>query len=461
MKRLFLLSFASSLLLLCAAFAAAATRPHYGGTLRIHLREPVLSVDPPKSGEERTPTQLQASSRITRLIFDTLVDLDEHGRAIPALALSWQSDAQQQTWTFTLRRGLTFSDGTPLSSQDVVNCLAGNSPKWKVRTAGPQAINIDTGASTPELLSLLALSSNAVFRSTADGDFLGTGAFTLTTFEPGTRVLLQANDNHWAGRPYLDQVEFIFAGNIRDQLLSRTLQRDHVLEVPFDQAATLSHSGQHAQITPPTDLYAIAFSDNSDVRLREAIALTLDRDSINNVLLQKQGEATGALLPQWITGYAFMMASKPDLERARKLRAEAGVTQPLAFAYEISDPVARSIAERIAVNAQQAGIVLQAYGEKNVSRAFLAKKNNLKLALVRIPLASADPAPALATLTSQDVAGTSEGLLAAEQEALGRFTLVPVAHVPEGVWLSPRVHNWILAPNGDWRVQDMWLEGGQ
>src|SRR5438874_1672177 len=90
--------------------------------------------------------------------------------------------------------------------------------------------------------------------------------------------------------------------------------------------------------------------------MREALALSVDRNSIHSVLLQSQGEISGALLPQWLSGYSFLFPSARNLPRARQLSAGAA---PLTFAYDRQDAMMRSIGERIAVNVMEAGIVLR------------------------------------------------------------------------------------------------------
>src|SRR5258706_484177 len=465
MKRLSSASFASSalMMLLLGRRSVAGTRPHYGGTLRISVRENVLSLDPAQSPNEITPGQAQAAGRIEKLLFDTLVGVDEHGRPVPGLAVSWQSDPHHQTWNLTLRRGVTFTDGSALSVQDVMNILVAANPTWKVRASG-MTVTIETGASTPELPALLALPKNCIYRRGADGELMGTGAFVLDALEPGTRVALQANDSYWGGRTYLDGIEVAVNSNGHDQLISRRLDRDDALEVPLDQVTPLTQAGQRVRATQPADLYAIVFPQSGparDARFREAIASTLDRASLNSVVLQKQGEATGAVLPQWMTGYAFLMSSKPDLERARKLRTEAAISQPLPFVYDLTDPLAHDVAERIAVNAREAGIVLQPYGEKFLSPSKLAS-TRAPLALLRIPLVSSDAAVVLSSLLpGQDIPDSMEELLTAERNALATFQIIPVAHVPEAVWLNPRVHDWAASPNGDWNLQDVWVEAGR
>jgi peptide/nickel transport system substrate-binding protein len=107
---------AASSLLLAAMCMSAATRPRYGGVLRIGTSAVLNSLDPGDA-----PDSLLRRN-VTRLLFDTLVLVDDNGTIQPSLADSWNSSSGGQRWQFTLRHGITFSDGSPLTS-DVVAAL--------------------------------------------------------------------------------------------------------------------------------------------------------------------------------------------------------------------------------------------------------------------------------------------------------------------------------------------------
>src|SRR5207248_371480 len=124
--------------------------------------------------------------------------------------------------------------------------------------------------------------------------------------------------------------------------------------------------------------------------LREALALAIDRTAIHNVLLQRQGLITGALLPQWLSGYAFLFPSAMDLPRARQLVADVPpADRTLPLAYDPADPQARILADRIAVNARDAGITLQ-----------VTNQPRQELRLIRARVDSVDGALALNELTA-------------------------------------------------------------
>src|SRR5512135_3327698 len=130
------LASASLLLALCAV---AATRPHYGGTLRIEMRAAPVSLDP-----------AQETSKLTPLLFDTLVVLDDSGTPRPGLARGWQSRNDNRRWQFPLRPDLKLSDGTPLTSAQAAASLVSANPGWRATALG-DAVVLEFDAPRPHL----------------------------------------------------------------------------------------------------------------------------------------------------------------------------------------------------------------------------------------------------------------------------------------------------------------------
>src|SRR6266852_1946237 len=117
-------------------------------------------------------------------------------------------------------------------------------------------------------------------------------------------------------------------------------------------------------------------------------------------ILQKKAVPANGLLPQWLTGYEFLFPGGMNLDRAKELRAEAAglvIVSPITLAYDFADPVAKLVAERIAVDAREAGVVVQPYGESHVTTlpARGGANVNADAVLLRIPPLSLEPSVAL------------------------------------------------------------------
>ncbi|HTK94609.1 MAG TPA: ABC transporter substrate-binding protein, partial [Terriglobales bacterium] len=203
----------------------------------------------------------------------------------------------------------------------------------------------------------------------------------------------------------------------------------------------------------PVELIAIVFA-NDDPKLREALALSVDRAAIFNVLLGRQGEPTAALLPNWMTGYGFVFDAGQDIQRARQLRAESRRTQPLTLTYDPQDALARAIAERVALDARGAGLAI-------TPTTSIASPD---ARLVRVLLPTHDPQAALAAVAAALGASAPknddvpEEWYAAERRLRDDLHVVPILHVPVAYGLGARVKGWAASKSGAWALDDVWLE---
>src|SRR5579864_2559757 len=138
------------------ASVGAETRPQYGGTIRVAMRETLTSLDP----ADGTQPDSFARRNLTMLMFDTLVRVTENGRLQPALAISWQARGNQ-AWRLRLRQGVKFHDGSLLNAEVVAASLRTANPSWTISTEG-DAVVVEPGTADPEQLAKLALPRNAI-----------------------------------------------------------------------------------------------------------------------------------------------------------------------------------------------------------------------------------------------------------------------------------------------------------
>ncbi|HEV2987024.1 MAG TPA: ABC transporter substrate-binding protein [Candidatus Angelobacter sp.] len=462
-------------LILLVPLLWAGARPRYGGTVKMVLEHRVTSLVP--TDESGYPVE---QARIISLVFETLTQIDAQGHMRPCLANSWQAEAGGRVWQFQLRAA-SFHSGTPLSSATVAASLKVASTDWKISTSGRQSVTIETPAPSPHLPEMLALPRFAVARKLTDGTLDGTGPFKLSEWQPGEHAMLTANEDYWGGRAYPDAVDIRMGLSLREHLLEHRLGSDHAAELSVDQVRALEQSNQNLLMSRPADLMALVFLQRGtqvtaasrkmvDPRIREAISMAISRSAISNVLLQRRSAPARGLLPQWLTGYEFLLPAANSIENARKLRAEVASNSQLTLAYDFSDPVAKLVAERIAVDAREAGIFIQTLPDLHTNTALERKALSADAVLLRLPLQSLDAAAALAGLESGlelpvEInnailsANRPEDLLEAERKALEDYRIVPVVHVSQALWLNNNVHNWQLLPNGVWKLDQLWVEG--
>ena len=437
MRRSFLRFLAAASLAALAGRVAAVERPRYGGTLRVEMQAAARTLDP-----------ADAPERLAALVFERLVRLDERGRPQPALAVSWTSSPGGRRWQFHLRPGVKFHDGSALTPAAVLAALPASANGW---AAGPIAdgIAIRSEHPLPGLLSELAAARNAIVLRAPGGALSGTGPFRVTQWEPERRAVLSANEDYWDGRPFLDAIAVQMGRTPQQQILDLELGRADLVELSPGDVRRASQGGMKVWSSAPVTLLALVFDPGADARLREALALSIDRAAIQSVLLQKQGEPAGGLLPGWLSGYAFLF-------RTARVRQQVASASELTLGFNGGDALARSIADRIAVNAREAGIRLLVSPQ--------AAKPDVRL--VRARIRSVEPGAALAGLASSLGLGElpalpdAEACYAAERALVDDFRVIPLVHLPELYASRTAVRTWQtpgLLKTGGWRLEDVWL----
>lgn len=470
--------------MLVATGGYGSSRPRYGGTVRVLLPDKVMSIDP--LNDEDHPA---SRDRMAALTFETLTEIDAQGRLRPMLSFSWHADAAKRVWQFRLRLA-DFHDGTVLTATDVAASLAKSNPAWKYSAPDRQTVTVEAPSPVQHMAEMLALPRYAIVKRQTESNgattMVGTGGYKLTQWQAGERAQFTANEDYWGGRPFADTIEFQMGSTLREQLMDRQLGPYAATELSVDQIHKVEQNNQAVALSRPADLLALVFLQPDsggkpgkkpvDPRVREALGLAINRAAISNALFQRRGIPASGLLPQWLTGYEFMFSGVQNLDRAKELRADAAafvVISPITLAYDFSDPLAKLVAERIAVDAREAGIVVQQpFGEAHINNRAARSVINADAVLLRVPLQSVDPTVALAARiddlglfpeNSPGILGTTrpEDLLAIERKLLESHRVLPVAHVPQVLWLNTSAHNWQQLANGAWQLDQLWVEGAR
>ncbi|HEX4765176.1 MAG TPA: ABC transporter substrate-binding protein [Lichenihabitans sp.] len=205
--------------LLLPAGMAHADEPKQGGHFRIGVADFASSdvLDP-------TITNTQFQVNLEWQLRNNLAEVQAGGKVIPELAESWDASKDAKTWTFKLRKGVTFHNGKSLTPEDVVysyrlHMKEGTKTPAKPIVAQVADIKADGDAVVFTLkdgnVSFPALTTYAALYIVPDGttDFakgVGTGGYTLENFQPGISSLVKRNPNYFkAGRAHFDSVEMI------------------------------------------------------------------------------------------------------------------------------------------------------------------------------------------------------------------------------------------------------------
>jgi ABC-type transport system substrate-binding protein len=452
-----------------------------------------------------------ADEKLGALVFDRLVTLDNYGRFQPQLATEWSHDAAFKRWQFTLRANVKYSDGTALNAADVVAALQPLLPEGQQISAAGNGVVIQSAAAMPDLLEELASGRFFVYRVQPDGTLMGTGPFFVAEAAMGSRGLssatsasanaagdsngaasvpassrtmhlrFRANDETWSGRPFLDAIEVTLGVPPLRQLFDLQLGKADLVELSPELVRRATQDNQRVWTSAPVIFYGLRFEDTAPAaeaaKLREAISLSLDRQTMANVLLQKQAEPASALLPQWLSGYAFLFTMKTNIERAKEIRATlpanvAAGTEPLRLRVDAPGDLAKLLGERVAVNARQAAILVQVVNraaQRSSTTATTTSSNSASgVHLFSWHYSSVSPRVELASMVSMlkfgdlnETAVTStdpEQLYAREKKLLEERRVLPLVALPEYIGLSQKVRDWMPARWGEWHLADVWLD---
>ncbi|HEV2581799.1 MAG TPA: peptide ABC transporter substrate-binding protein [Ktedonobacteraceae bacterium] len=289
----------------------------------------------------------QASISAVQMIFTGLVQLDDHQQVRPELAQRWSVSPDGLSWTFRLKPGLKFSDGTPLTSMDVAYSIdRALQPTTKsavapiylglirdadrlllgsittlindsLLTPDPQTIIIQTKKKAAYFLSMLAYPSSYVVEKrlvqTFGANFTdhlmdggGAGPFRVAQYTHGKAIDFVFNPNYVDARPQLREVIFTFypqAAAAYNAYLSGDVD---MTGVPLATYASDRQRGDFHQVTQLwidyyTMNYLVKPFDNIDVR--QAFALAIDKTAITKTVWNGAALPTNHIVPQGMSGY--------------------------------------------------------------------------------------------------------------------------------------------------------------
>ena len=294
-------------------------------------------------------TSAYFSFQVLENVFDTLVEPDENLVMQPALAESWTVSDDLLTWTFDLREGVTFHDGSEFTADDVVysyNRIIDEAltPSWRfasvtdVVAVDDLTVEIQVSAPTPNLLAAIGgykgmsiVSQENVESGDIVSNPIGTGPFAIESYNAADSIVLTANENYWGGAPAVDGLEFRFISEGSTALTALRNGEIHWTDsIPPQNVSDLaSEDGVELGQVGSSDYWYLALNMNrtpwDDVRVRQAVAYALDREAITTAALLGNASVNQTAIPaasDWASDYAPYSL---DLAKAQSLMDEAGV----------------------------------------------------------------------------------------------------------------------------------------
>jgi peptide/nickel transport system substrate-binding protein len=311
-----------------------AETPLEGGELRFGLTTEPATLDP------LSPANTADSRSILFNVFEGLVKPDSQGTLQPAAAESWTVEADGRVYVFTLREGLVFHDGAPVSPEDVQFTLeAAAQAKFEgftrietVEARGSRTVRVVLTEPDPEFLPYVTVGIVPKNNPDRERNAVGTGPFIIEAYTPQQSLVLKKNPRYWRqGLPHLDRVRFVFLADSEALLLG--------LRGGSIDAAGITGSLYHqldpalfdAVPCPSASVQLLALNNAAppfdDLRVRRAINYGIDTRQIIDAAFYGEGEPSGSPLIPGLAGYYEGALKDPypwDPARARSLLAEAG-----------------------------------------------------------------------------------------------------------------------------------------
>jgi len=320
-----------------------------GGTVTYAAGADPDSLDP--ANAESNP-----SEAVNRMMYENLARFDEKLKIVPGLATQWEQSKDGLTWTFHLRKGVRFHDGTPFNAEAVkvfIERMIGPEKPSRaglytpfvktVEVADEFTVKINLKAPFAFFLNNLAHSASGIISPAALKAYgkdisrraVGTGPFKFVEWVHGDHLTMVRNDDYWGGKPHLDKitVKTVKEDSARVMMLQSgdaqlivripsedipRLERDATVKLDSTETLRVLYLGFNCAKKPFTDF-----------RIRQAISYAVDKESIVKNIYQGRALVASGMVAPLTTGYVPVQGYSYDPEKAKKLLAEAGFPKGL------------------------------------------------------------------------------------------------------------------------------------
>lgn len=333
-------------------------------TFRIAIGVDADSLDPVQG----TTTTID---NIIDYMAQTLIGIDETGALVPLLATEWSTSEDGLTMDLTLREGVVFHDGTPLTADVVVwNFERLLDPNVNVPRRGPYApiesveavddlhVRLHLSQPAPYMAGALTQTTAAIVSPASidlEGNsyenithLVGTGPYTFTSRSFGERIVVTRFEDYWGEKPYYDEVVFhiVPEATTRESLLLSG-QVDMIILPPASDIPALEANPAVEVVFGPSNRTIFIVINTSkppldDARVRQALNYAVDKEAIVQGILFGAADVMDAPMAESLFGYTSIGAYPYDPERARELLAEAGV-EPGELTLDFMSPTGRYV----------------------------------------------------------------------------------------------------------------------
>lgn len=336
----------------------------------------------------------QTSSSLDRILYpvlyDRLVSHDANGKLVPELAIKWDISSDGRTWTFQLRPGHRFHDGTPVNAEAVKQSFARildprfPSPKrsfWavvkEITVVDENRVAFTTEAPAPYFVNLLADNSGSIISPTASAAVppatfgrnpVGSGPYRFREWVRGSKIVVERNPFHWLTflrRSNVDVIEFRPIPDTTTRAVGlETGELDFVTAVEPEDAKRLSSNSNLTVYNIPLSRQVTLYPDFrkrpfNHIKVRHALAYAINKQALIDSFLFGFAKVSDSPLTPGVWARKTEPVFKYDPQKAKQLLAEAGY--PNGFTTSLMVPVGqipamRQVAEAVAEMLKAVGI---------------------------------------------------------------------------------------------------------
>lgn len=306
------------------------------------------------------------SEAVNRMMYENLVKFDAKLKIVPGLATRWEQSKDGMSWTFFLRKGVKFHDGTPFNSEAVkvfVERMIGPEKPSRaglyvpfvnsVEIVDDVTIKIHLKSPFAFFLNNLAHSASGIISPTALRTYgkdiarkpVGTGPFKFVEWVHGDHITLVRNDDYWGGKPNLDKILIKTVKEDSTRVMMLQSGDAHlIVRIPPEDVPRLEKDGK-IKLDSTETLRVLYIGINcfkkpfTDVRVRQALNYAIDKEAIVKNIYQGRALVSSGIVAPLTTGYFPIQGYPYDPEKAKKLLAEAGY--PNGFKAKLWSPQGR------------------------------------------------------------------------------------------------------------------------
>jgi peptide/nickel transport system substrate-binding protein len=313
-------------------------------------------------------------------VYEGLVTIDQEGEVQPQLAESWEVNGDRTVYTFTLHDGVTFSDGSAFTAEDVVASITRVRDDWTLSLRSKMDVveKAEATSDTEVVVTLkhpsnswlfdMGTSVGAMFPDDLSVDLateaVGTGPYTVEEVATGEHVTLAARDDYWGGAPAIPEVTVRYFADANAQanaVRSGDIDMAYNMQAP-DLLAGLERD-EDLQVVDGTSTGEVLLALNNaeppfdDLRVRRAVMYAIDRKAVLDTAWAGHGELIGSMVPPTDPYYQDLTGAYPhDPDRARELLAEAGA-EDLSITFDVpTRPYAEAVAQVVVSQLKDVGI---------------------------------------------------------------------------------------------------------